>query len=116
MTVTPTTSTVGEAGKVTQSPSNVRSRRANPRAANPESFFGTWIRCFLVLFVLCTAWCLATPLGGAPDEPAQIVKAAATVRGEIIGQPVRGEHAATRSFRVPAVFKDRKSTRLNSSH
>jgi hypothetical protein len=48
---------------------------------------------------------VAIPLGGAPDEPAHIVKAAATVRGELIGQPVRHKQPATRDFRVPAVFK-----------
>jgi hypothetical protein len=57
-----------------------------------------------VLFVLCAAWAVATPLGAAPDEPAQIVKAAATVRGELIGQPAPGQPAAVREFRVPAVF------------
>jgi hypothetical protein len=80
-------------------------RLANPRAAAPRGFFGIWIRSFLVLFVLCGAWCLATPLGGAPDEPAQIVKAAATVRGQLIGQPAPHEPAATRDFRVPALFR-----------
>jgi len=55
--------------------------------------------------VLCAAWTVAIPLGGAPDEPAHIVKAAGTVRGELIGQPVRRAQSATRDFRVPAVFK-----------
>jgi hypothetical protein len=56
-------------------------RSANPRFSSPKSVKGTWIRCFLAVFLLCVAWVLATPLGAAPDEPAQIVKAAATVRG-----------------------------------
>jgi Predicted membrane protein (DUF2142) len=80
-------------------------RRGRPLIATPEKFAGVWIRSFFVLFVLCAAWSLATPLGGAPDEPAQIVKAAATVRGELIGQAVGHESAATRAFQVPAVFK-----------
>jgi hypothetical protein len=88
-----------------RSPKNASTRLANPRSLAQKGFVGTWIRCFLVLFVLSAAWCFATPLGGAPDEPAQVVKAAATVRGQLIGQPVRGLPAATRSFRVPAVFK-----------
>jgi len=84
---------------------NLSARLANPKAAVQKGFMGTWLRCFLVLFVLCAAWCFATPLGGAPDEPAQIVKAAATVRGQLIGQPVQGQHQATRDFRVPALFE-----------
>jgi hypothetical protein len=81
-----------------------RTRSANPRFSSPKSFKGTWIRCFLAVFFLCVAWVLATPLGAAPDEPAQIVKAAATVRGENIGRPAPKEPAAVRQFRVPAVF------------
>jgi hypothetical protein len=57
-----------------------------------------------VVFALCVAWALATPLGAAPDEPAQVVKAAATVRGEFTGIPAPNEPAAVREFRVPAVF------------
>jgi hypothetical protein len=57
-----------------------------------------------VLFALCVAWALATPLAAAPDEPAQIVKAAATVRGEFTGRPTPHQPGAVREFRVPAVF------------
>jgi Predicted membrane protein (DUF2142) len=81
-----------------------RSRTANPRFRSPRSFRGTWTRCFLVVFALCVAWALATPLTAAPDEPAQIVKAAATVRGEFTGRPTPHQPAAVREFRVPAVF------------
>ena len=34
---------------------------------------------------LPTAWTVATPLMGAPDEPAHVIKAAAVVRGEMAG-------------------------------
>ncbi|QNE15160.1 hypothetical protein [Pseudarthrobacter sp. NBSH8] len=40
---------------------------------------------FLLLMGLSTAWTVATPLMGAPDEPAQVIKAAAVVRGEMAG-------------------------------
>jgi hypothetical protein len=86
-------------------PETPATRRGRPLLATPEKFAGIWIRSFFVVFVLCAAWSLATPLGAAPDEPAQIVKAAATVRGELIGQPARGQTSTTRAFRVPAVFK-----------
>jgi hypothetical protein len=107
VTLAPTADAASDATQAGEShgKSSASIRQANPKAATPNGFVGTWVRCFLVLFALCAAWCLATPLGGAPDEPAQIVKAAATVRGELIGQPVRGAHAATRNFRVPAVFR-----------
>jgi hypothetical protein len=88
-----------------EAPEKAASRRGRPLIAPPQKFAGIWIRSFFVVFVLCAAWALATPPGAAPDEPAQIVKAAATVRGQLIGQPARDESAATRSFRVPAVFR-----------
>jgi Predicted membrane protein (DUF2142) len=107
VTLAPTADAASNATQAGEShtKSSTSIRQANPKAETPKRFVGTWLRCFLVLFVLCAAWCLATPLGGAPDEPAQIVKAAATVQGELIGQPVRGAHAATRSFRIPALFR-----------
>jgi hypothetical protein len=43
---------------------------------------------FAVLFTISAAWSLATPLTAAPDEPAQIIKAAAVVRGEFVGTPL----------------------------
>lgn len=40
---------------------------------------------FVTLFVLLTAWSLATPLYSVPDEASHTVRAAAAVRGEIVG-------------------------------
>jgi len=77
---------------------------SGPRLTGPRRFRGTWFRCFLALFALCVTWALATPPTAAPDEPAQIVKAAATVRGEFTGRPTPRQPAAVREFRVPAVF------------
>jgi hypothetical protein len=101
----PAVTVPGDAGVAPDPPEKPVCRRGRPLVATPEKFAGVWIRSFFVIFVLCAAWSLATPLGGAPDEPAQIVKAAATVRGELIGQPSRHESTATRAFKVPAVFK-----------
>jgi len=107
VTLAPTADAASDATEAVESHtlSSTPIRQANPRAETPKGLVGTWVRGFLVLFALCAAWCLATPLGGAPDEPAQIVKAAATVQGELIGQPVPGLYAATRSFRIPALFR-----------
>jgi hypothetical protein len=62
---------------------------------------------FAVFFVLSAAWSLATPLGGSPDDPAHMIKAAATARGEING--VRGYVEAAglqpaRYYNVPAAY------------
>jgi hypothetical protein len=80
-------------------------RRVSSTMFSGNSLSGLWVRSSLVLFMLCAMWTLATPLGGAPDEAVHIIKAAATVRGELIGQPAPGVSNATRAFRVPAVFK-----------
>lgn len=50
---------------------------------------------FALLFGL---WSLATPVSGAPDEPAHLVKAASVVRGAFIGEPGEFGHEVT----VPA--------------
>jgi hypothetical protein len=47
------------------------------------------------LAILATAWAIATPLAASPDEPAHLIKAAAVVRGELIGTPTK-EPAETR--------------------
>lgn len=46
-----------------------------------KAFLVSWL-CLSLLSVL---WSLATPISAAPDEPAHIVKAAAVVRGEFVG-------------------------------
>ena len=45
---------------------------------------------FVLVFLNMAAWSLATPLFAAPDESAHVIHAAAVVRGQIIGTPVRG--------------------------
>ncbi|MFD0630773.1 DUF2142 domain-containing protein [Catenulispora yoronensis] len=47
-----------------------------------------WLTAFLAFFALSAAWALASPLTSVPDEPAHIVKAAATVRGQLHGTPI----------------------------
>ncbi|WP_382307432.1 DUF2142 domain-containing protein [Herbiconiux sp. UC225_62] len=39
---------------------------------------------WLLLAVIGSLWALATPIGGSPDEPAHVVKAASVVRGELL--------------------------------
>jgi hypothetical protein len=50
----------------------------------------TWLTglvVFIGLFLVSGSWAISTPLGASPDEPAHIIKAAAVVRGELIGTP-----------------------------
>jgi hypothetical protein len=46
-----------------------------------------WRTSFVLLFLTIATWALATPLGGAPDEPSHLIKAAAVVRGEFGHRP-----------------------------
>jgi hypothetical protein len=71
---------------------------------------------FVALSVLGLAWALANPLLAEPDEPAQVLKAEAVVRGELLGRPARpGEPVIapvglstdpTLLVRVPGVLAD----------
>jgi len=42
---------------------------------------------WLLISALSVLWSFATPIAAAPDEPAHMVKAAAVVRGELLGTP-----------------------------
>jgi Predicted membrane protein (DUF2142) len=45
---------------------------------------------FLLFFGLTGLWSVITPLYGAPDEPAHVIRAESLVRGEILGSTVKG--------------------------
>lgn len=49
-------------------------------------------------------WSLATPLYAAPDEPVHAIKAAAVVRGELVGDAHGAPSAAFAKVEVPAFF------------
>lgn len=57
-----------------------------------------------VLLLLIGSWALATPILSAPDEPSHVVKAAAVVRGELVGRRAASELGMTAYVRLPAVF------------
>ena len=57
-----------------------------------------------IFFALSLCWIVATPVGGGPDEPAQMIKAAATVRGELVGGDVRGTSTAMRRMVIPQAY------------
>lgn len=53
-------------------------------------------RIFLISWALASLvgilWALATPIGGSPDEPAHLVKAASVARGQFLGEPASIGH------------------------
>jgi len=63
-----------------------------------------WMASTAMVFLLGFLWTLATPLGAAPDEPTQIVKAAAVVRGELVGTSTTARPTAYVEVRVPSSF------------
>jgi hypothetical protein len=74
-------------------------------ASSPAPFSVRAFLGFLVAFLLIGgAWAFATPLGGTPDEPAHLIKAAAVARGELLGDAT--EQPAVRSVTVPAIIGD----------
>jgi hypothetical protein len=61
-----------------------RVRRAwGGRLSRLPIFWSAWS----ILFVLMALWSVATPLMASPDEPAHVIRAAAVVRGEFVGNP-----------------------------
>jgi hypothetical protein len=56
---------------------------------------------WLLLAILGSLWALATPIGGSPDEPAHVVKAASVVRGELLPESMVERGGV---LHVPAAF------------
>jgi len=54
---------------------------------------------FPILAGLTLCWALATPIFAVPDEPTQVIKAAAVARGELVGTLASGPYTAVQ---VPA--------------
>jgi hypothetical protein len=70
-------------------------------AGRPGRFFAV---CLAVTFLNFTVWSLATPLFAAPDEPTQVVHAAAAVRGQIVGRTIGTKSNAMTRVYIPEVF------------
>lgn len=69
-----------------------------------------FLSAFAVFFVLSASWSLASPMGSAPDDPAHMIKAAATARGEINGIQGHVELAGAglqpvRYYNVPSAYQ-----------
>ena len=67
-----------------------------------------FLTAFAVFFGLSACWSLATPMFASPDETSHLVKAAATVRGEISGTKgfvlEFGIEQPMRTYRVPSAY------------
>ena len=75
------------------------------RPARPRLRFGLiWALSSAIFFALSLCWIIATPIGGGPDEPAHMIKAAATVRGELVGDDVAGSSTAMRRMTIPEAY------------
>lgn len=57
-----------------------------PASAPVPSFFWVWVVSTAILFGLCAAWSLSTPIGASNDEGAQVMRAVSTARGQLLGQ------------------------------
>jgi len=51
---------------------------------------------FAAVFALCISWMTVLPLFAGPDEPANFIKSAAVVRGQLVGEPIAA--SASTSF------------------
>ena len=79
--------------------------RAEDAARAPHPRFGAaFLAAFLVTFVAMGLWSLATPLFGGPDEPAHVIKAAAVVRGQLVGEVVGGAKSPFARVQVPEFY------------
>ena len=63
-----------------------------------------WWITFVLIAAVAGIWTLTTPLFGAPDEPAHVIRAAAIARGELTGSTREGEPDFVRYVSVPAIF------------
>jgi hypothetical protein len=68
----------------------------NPRLGQLPVF----IAAFVILALLSTIWCLASPIMSVPDEPAHTIKAAAVARGQLSGEST-GVQGAQLQVQVP---------------
>jgi len=82
--------------------------RSVARAGSREERRPPGLRLFLVALALTFAnfsiWSWASPLFSSPDEPTHVARAAAVVRGELVGKTVDSDRDPETAVRVPDVF------------
>lgn len=72
--------------------------RPSGLVSGPASF----VVAFAAALSIASAWALATPMFGVPDEVSHMVRATAAARGDLDGRPLEG--SAARVYRAPAVL------------
>src|SRR2546423_4288572 len=80
----------------------------------PWSPLRVWLTAFVAFFALAVAWAVASPLTAVPDENQHMIKAAATVRGQLHGTPITvithngpvTNHLPTTGYRLPSAYAD----------
>ncbi|MFB2557317.1 DUF2142 domain-containing protein [Herbiconiux liangxiaofengii] len=72
-----------------------------PRSVARSSLVRSLLLPWFLIAALSSLWALATPIGGSPDEPAHVVKAASVVRGQLLPTEMI---AAGGVLEVPAAF------------
>ena len=82
-------------------------RIASHSRARPHRIF---LIALALTFLNLAAWSLATPLFASPDEPAQVARAAALVRGELIGHTIRNAGDPSTKVTVPVTYSLRPRT------
>lgn len=82
--------------------SHARSRMARPAGyGRPRRVF---LFAFVVFFAAAALWSLETPLISSPDEQVQVAKAAAVVRGELVGRLIGGPSSPDGIVTIPAGY------------
>ena len=74
------------------------------RAGHGRRWKREWWIAFALFSLLGALWALATPLYAAPDEPAQVIRAASVARGEVLGDEEPGLAPYYRVVTVPKHF------------
>src|SRR4051794_3577502 len=69
---------------------------------------GRWWRDFVLILVVGSVWALALPLLSGPDEESHAVRAAAMVRGDVVGHTAPGDRGSQlfRDVDVPEAYRD----------
>ncbi len=93
-------------GQDRRSPAGSHRRASTREASRARTVF---VVAFAFVLLAMGTWSLATPLFGAPDEPVGVIKAAAVVRGELVGHLVGGSTSPLGSVDVPAFYANTRN-------
>jgi Predicted membrane protein (DUF2142) len=82
-------------------------RAGHAPGRTPWRLYWRWWISFGTTSLVIIGWSLATPLMASPDEPSHVIKAAAVVRGQLIGAPQHEPAhlvSGNTTVQVPTVF------------